>query len=280
MYIFKLLFQDLLNIKIYLKNLNSKTLKYFFLNPISMRRIILRLKGTFYKDNGELFLKLPENLTFHITNTGIIGVLCEVFFLKNYDYDSKNEYTVIDIGMNTGCASLFFAASSKVKEVYAFEPFKPTFEKACYNFKLNKHISNKIKPFNFGVSNKEEIINLQYSEKLSPGMSTKGIDPKHNLKIKNADYETVEVKDILYIFNNIIPSTDKIIMKIDCEGSEYEIFESMDKNNLFKNIDIIMLEWHFKGPSQLLNILKKNNFISFLRNTADITGTIYSVKQK
>jgi hypothetical protein len=66
-------------------------------------------------------------------------------------------------------------------------------------------------------------------------------------------------------------------MKIDCEGCEYEIFNEMEKNNLFDNVEVVMMEWHFRGKKQLLDILKKHSFVSFLKDSIN-TGIICAVK--
>jgi hypothetical protein len=53
----------------------------------------------------------------------------------------------------------------------------------------------------------------------------------------------------------------------------------MDRNNLFENIDIIMLE-HHKGRQSLLNILAKNSFISFPLGNNEQQGLIFATKRK
>ena len=51
--------------------------------------------------------------------------------------------------------------------------------------------------------------------------------------------------------------SDKKIVKIDCEGSEYEIFDQLDKNNQITTFDYYLIEWHIKGPKQITDILLK-----------------------
>ena len=72
----------------------------------------------------------------------------------------------------------------------------------------------------------------------------------------------------------------KIYAKLGCEGAEYGILKLLDKENLLKEIDLIMMEWHDKGPTELLEILRKNNFVSysFWPNNKDI-GMVYSFQK-
>ncbi len=50
---------------------------------------------------------------------------------------------------------------------------------------------------------------------------------------------------------------------MDIEGSEYDCIQDLDNNDLLKYIDIIILEWHYKGNNFFFDILKKNGFIWF-----------------
>jgi hypothetical protein len=72
---------------------------------------------------------------------------------------------------------------------------------------------------------------------------------------------------------------NKIILKIDCEGEEYSIFESIKSTTLLKNVTCIMLEWHERGTSDLLTILTKFNFQYFLVPNVNFnSGMIYAFK--
>jgi hypothetical protein len=71
----------------------------------------------------------------------------------------------------------------------------------------------------------------------------------------------------------------KLYAKIDCEGAEYGILKQLSDKNLLKEFELIMMEWHNEGPVELVEILKKNGFISysFWPNNNDI-GMIYSFR--
>jgi FkbM family methyltransferase len=288
----KLLIKDIIGIKKYLANLNRKTLPLFIKEPFSMRRIILWLGGRFYIKDKSLILELPNNNTlfkkdvsFYIETEEIIGLIAGMAKDDAYTFDDKkNEYIVIDIGMNIGDTALFFASYDNVKRVYAFEPFEPTYKKACANFKLNGNLSSKITSYNFGISDKDETLDIYYSPNIAGSMTTDNSEyNKSKSTSKNIIKETIILKSINYIFEKILtppPPPHKIILKLDCEGAEYNILDEMDKKGLFKYVDIIMLEWHRKGKESLLETLSKNNFFSFsLLNCAEF-GMLYSVKTK
>jgi FkbM family methyltransferase len=284
MRLLKLFFADLIGIKKYMENFNRKTFVLFLKEPISMRKIILRLKGKFTLKDKKLLLTLGSGIVFEIKNSGMLDVICEIFAQDIYGYSSKYQHIVIDIGMNIGAASLFFASLENVKYIYAFEPFLQTFNNAMDNFNLNENLAKKIKAFNFGISDTDKTVTISYSEEDSAGMTIKKENIRDNTfsNKKKISSETVSVKSVDYIFNSLMPGggngTPKILLKVDCEGSEYEIFDIMDKKNYFKNIDMIMLEWHFNGNKSLLNILEKHGYSSFLRKCNENAGLIYAIK--
>ncbi|MDR3243171.1 MAG: FkbM family methyltransferase [Elusimicrobiota bacterium] len=292
----QILFKDLRNICKYISNLNRKTFLLFIKTPFAMRHICLYLNGKFYIKDGNLLLEITKrigkdetSLTFHIKNSIDIFTIHEIFYVFPYAFsDAQNNYIVLDVGANIGDTALYFASYKNVDKVYAFEPFLKTYQEACANFALNKDISGKIEIFNFGVSNAaQKELRVKYSDKSSISMNAK--DSEYNSKVVKGDVETVsiELKSVDYIFKHILPilsspppreARRKILLKIDCEGGEYEIFEAMDESNLFENLDIIMLE-HHKGRQSLLDILAKHSFVSFPLGNSEKQGLIFAVKR-
>jgi FkbM family methyltransferase len=257
-----------------------------------MRRIILHGKGKFYIEDDRLLLeithkKLGKKYVFDIENDALLSVLqiyvdtCYLF------YDAKNSYVVLDIGMNIGDTALLFSSYENVERVYSFEPFKPTYQMAMRNFALNKDVAKKIVPYNFGISDKDRNLSVSYSVERSGNMSS-----FNNVSVekRNDMHESIVIKSIEHIFDNVLPlpppengkkSPYKLLMKIDCEGDEFEIFNKMDEKDLFKYVDCIMLEWHRRDFKMLIDILEKHHFVSFsLLNAYDASsGTLYCVKQ-
>ena len=92
---------------------------------------------------------------------------------------------------------------------------------------------------------------------------------------------TITIKDSAEVLLPIIKENygeKKIILKCDCEGGEYDIFESLDNAGLLSKIDAIAMEWHGQDrlPS-LKKILLKNGF-AFAANHFNINniGMIYA----
>ncbi|MHC4260059.1 MAG: hypothetical protein ACYSTF_06590, partial [Planctomycetota bacterium] len=77
----------------------------------------------------------PEGVRIDISNRSDhpLYLVKEVFVKSEYNLNLRRESILIDIGMNRAAASLLFAANENIKRIYAYEPFKPTFELAQRN---------------------------------------------------------------------------------------------------------------------------------------------------
>lgn len=234
------------------------------------------------EENGDIVAELDKvNLKFNNFNEAFI--INEIFGRRIYDFSINFEdLIVVDIGMNIGTASIFFASKNNVKKVYAYEPFTPTYNLALKNISLNPKLRNKIKAYNFGLGEKEEVLTLSYCKENKGRMSTVS---EINASIKNENTEksfidvNVCLKDVVQEIKsiNVENPNYKLILKVDCEGSEYQIVKRLDEANLFKNIKIIMMEWHYGNPKAIEEILKKHNFVSFTSYEEGIAGMIYAV---
>ncbi|MBW7991975.1 MAG: FkbM family methyltransferase [Planctomycetes bacterium] len=223
----------------------------------------------------------PEGVKIDISNVPheAMGITKEVFLNKDYAINFSQDAVLIDIGLNRGIASLYFATYPNIIYIYSFEPFKPTFELAKRNLGLNPQLSEKIKAFNFGLGRKEITLKLPYMAKVTGGMSTTLDVCKGE---KNTTEETVVIKDAAKEIAPIIKENKNkhIIVKCDCEGAEFEIFGRLNEEKLIGEIDVIIMEYHHNSPDELLGILKDNGFAirTKILSKKMSTGYIYAVR--
>lgn len=217
----------------------------------------------------------------------------QVFSNKFYNLIKNNktyrEYTVIDIGANRGYSSLFFAIQPFINEVFAFELIPKTAEFAIKNISANKTIQSKIHFYDCGLSNKDSIVESFYFP-YHDTISTYNLHfindyvEKfcHTEPYKKIKLPIFKASKILY---NIIKNRD-IILKIDVEGAEDDIFEDLFLNcsEIITNIKIICGEIHSKNSFILQELRKLNykilsdqtdiqylqNYIAFQNNTLNI----------
>lgn len=221
-----------------------------------------------------------NNLKLYIESPEEFFIIKEVFIEKDYNLVSKDKFVVFDIGMNIGISSLFFGLQKNVEKIYSFEPVLPTYNQALHNLELNKSISNTIEAFNFGLGGATRSEKVLYD---SQAKGNCGIRLESSLVIDKESTNEIEI--LIQSIDTILPdlfakhSGLKKVLKIDCEGAEYEILQKLNDCNLLADIDVLLIEWHDKGAATLEKILVENNFSIISRFLTSITGMIYAFKQ-
>ncbi|MEM2195268.1 MAG: FkbM family methyltransferase [Candidatus Methanomethylicia archaeon] len=187
------------------------------------------------------------------TNEGIDTATIAVIFIKK-DYGKiKDNSTVIDVGANIGIFSIYAASTAKNVMIYAYEPMPTSYRLLLENINLNK-LENNIFPFNLGIA----------ASKGKRKLFLASTSPFHSLYSESNDkYIEIDTISLEDVFNeNKIDSCD--ILKIDCEGAEFEILYSTPKYVL-QRIKEIRLEYHNQRKAKynvkdLIKFLQNNNF--------------------
>lgn len=104
-----------------------------------------------------------DNICFKVKNTSDYMVMNDIFKKNSWDFHTDEMVIVVDIGMNIGLASLYFANMDNVEMVYGYEPFLETFHTAIQNVEMNdERIKDKIKLYNYGVLDEDKTMNVLY----------------------------------------------------------------------------------------------------------------------
>jgi FkbM family methyltransferase len=226
-------------------------------------------------------LTTPEGIRLDISHKADypLYMIKEVFFKSEYNLNLQKEAILIDIGMNRAAASLRFACDQNIKTIYAYEPFEPTFEMAQKNLEMNPRLSGKIHAVNVGLGRADATLELPYLDTATGGMSTTYNVCKDKKKAKK---EIVIIHDAADEFRRILGDRKNqyVIVKCDCEGAEYEIFERLNAENLMGRLDVVMMEYHFEKPDKLVFMFTENGFAVQVRagSSKSKTGYIYAVR--
>ena len=210
-----------------------------------------------------------SNKKINIVTDSYPWIVKEIFGDEIYKFETKidtsKKYTVLDIGANKGYAALYFAQKEYVKDIYAFELVPQTIKFMKKNLKLNTKYRNKIKLYEFGLGkeSRDVIINrLENRDACNTIISEfvdsympeeKGLGISQQCIIKKASTILKELVEK----NNI----KNIILKIDVEGSEYEIIEDLVScyPEIFNKICLIIGDTHL-GFDKFYNLLPKNMY--------------------
>lgn len=199
-----------------------------------------------------------------------VQILGEVLCEGVYDLVCSHSAVIFDVGANVGFASIYFASTNPQTVIFACEPLDSTFEKATRNLNLNPKLTNRIVLGNFGLYSSDGLMKLT-SAPDKRGCSSVVIDQN---KDGNSEVEVVNVemkKASSFISQSIAEFPGrKVILKMDCEGSEYEILSDLCESGVIACLDAIVLEWHKVNfpkldTEYLMELFKRHGFSVFFR---------------
>src|ERR1017187_4703817 len=158
----------------------------------------------------------------------------------------------IDIGANVGIASLSFALQPWVCQVTGFEPLKPTFEKALKHLDSNPTIAGKVTLYNFGLAGSDREVAVEYSPTWKGSVGIRN-SPSFIRTANDRTTEHMQLRKASAVLQEIGVGNhdEKFVIKMDCEGAEYEIIDDLVKSGSIQNISALMIEWHDLGAESI-----------------------------
>ena len=206
--------------------LNSrKIFKNWYIYPKVYYKLI---NDTFviFRTKTDLRIKIRVRSTDLMTLTNVWMI--NEYDIENFEIDTND--TVIDIGAHIGLFSLLVSQLCKTGKILSFEPVRENFDLLVSNLKLN-HVENVL-PFNIAVSKNSGSLDLFLNNDQSA----------HSIFSKSSESISVESTSLQKIFEeNKIYSCK--LLKLDCEGAEYEIIDSLPSEYLDK-IQNMVIEYH------------------------------------
>lgn len=184
----------------------------------------------------------------------------EINLLLKYLKANKSKI-FLDIGSNCGYYSVLISSKKFIKKVYAFDPNQEANLKFKKTIKKNLKIKNKIKLYNFGLSNINSKLKVKSLRK-NGYTQTGGTSIFRNYK-KGTYIETLEnfkKGDDILKFNNF-----SLGIKIDVEGYELQVLKGI-RNILKNNKCIIQVEIFKQNYSKVHNFLSSMNFRLMKKN--------------
>jgi FkbM family methyltransferase len=200
--------------------------------------------------------KYNISLNFYDNKDGI-HILREIFSKNAYSSYFPNNKTpsILDIGGHYGFFSIYAAIKCNFKaKIWSLEPSKNNFDILLKN--LNSAKFQNIVPFNLALSGSSGIRNLNLGRPQNHSLYDSYIDGLTSIEIINS----ISLDD--FMNNHSIENID--FMKLDCEGSEYEILLNTSLATLAK-IKVISMELHdmrhcgYKA-FDLINYLESSGF--------------------
>ncbi|NQV76793.1 MAG: FkbM family methyltransferase [Lutibacter sp.] len=214
---------------------NGKQLMMNSIDETALFALLTAHKNMTYDEKNDLLTISPSS-EFNRSSVRLYGIIQNTdtllaFSQNNSTYENLplQDKTIIDIGACTGDTSIYFALKG-AKKVIAVEPFPKNFEILEKNI-LENNFDNLIIPIlaACGSSNKEI-----------------SIDPNNHSGMRSILHEYPDgFKISMITLEQIIADYDvsNAILKLDCEGCEYEIILNSLPSILKKFTDI-QIEYH------------------------------------
>jgi len=181
-------------------------------------------------------------------------------YIFNIIKNKNTDFVFLDIGANMGLYSLVAANNRFCRGVFSFEPNFRTFRYLVENIEIND--AQMIKPFCAAISGLgAEIVKLTYDETHS-GRSQ--VDDESRSGVAHASLFAISLNHC--VLNRIEREiSERVLCKIDVEGSELAVLKELERSNLLGRIDQFIVEMNMKtsGKEGLLDIEKLLNRMGF-----------------
>ena len=228
-------------------------------------------KSAAYVDTGEVRLWLGGGDEIYVVE--------EVFANLEYGALISEPAIVIDIGMNVAAAALYFAKEQSVRRVIGFEPYAEATKRAERNLAINPEIAPKIEIRRYALGDFNGKAHLRVDPKLSV---LNEIVRDSNSEEQSSQKQIVEIRDAETELQSVLAEArkdERVVLKVDCEGSEREIFRRLSKETLSR-IDTILLEWHHADIlDELTQKLQKHDFQLLVQRTGKTDrGMLYAFR--
>jgi len=241
-----------------------KILKNWYLYPLVYFKLTKKDYVIFETRSG-LKIKIRVNST-------DLMALTHVWMIQEYsgdDFPISNDDVIIDVGAHIGLFALFASQFCKNGKIFCYEPIKENYKILIENIEMNQ-IQN-IFPNNLAVTKETSRVKIFLNDDQSG----------HSMFTQNKNFVEVDSKSLSDIFiDNGIKECD--FLKLDCEGAEYEIVESIS-SDLFTKINKTAIEYHMVDTKpelleQLINKLKQFSFSVHTRPLFVDIGFLFAKK--
>lgn len=191
-------------------------------------------------------IRFKDGLVLNFDSLGALGLMYAITGQQIYgtDVEGKN---IIDVGANRGYFGIW-AIHKGANNVLAFEPTKNTYKKLLSNIEFCDQ-SDRITAINKAVESVERRdIKIYYNEGLEDYSLVFADDFKDYEKVSSISFQNA----IEYFDSN----TNIHILKLNCEGAEYDIILN-SPNHVFERVNTIRMEYHnFRISEKTFNVVK------------------------
>jgi FkbM family methyltransferase len=250
--------------------------KNIFVNYNEYEKLLNQSKNKI-RENKITILKTTNGTMIAVRhNIYDIKIIKEQFIDLQYFLDVfENNFqpkTVLDIGGYIGDLSLYCASMFNAN-IHCYEPTPQNYKMIKTNLDLNPMLQKHITVYNEGISNSNDPIKLNVQDVI-------GEIHASSHKVYKNNVSTIEIPCIT--LNQAIAKMNESkidLLKIDCEGQEFNILDNIDSNELSQKVKYLVFEYHnfvddyeirlekiLKNLKKDFDLLKKSKNLCFLKS--------------
>jgi FkbM family methyltransferase len=188
------------------------------------------------------------------------GDIISVFLEAEYKFLPVKGKTVIDVGANIGDSCIYFSLKG-AERVIGLEPFPVNYDLATKNIKSN-NLSQKVDLLlaGLGADTEDLLIDPTYASDIGSHTTATRFD-------RGIVVPLLTLSNILDRFGLF---SKEIVLKIDCEGCEYDSVMTASKDVL-RTFSHIQIEYH-KGYKKLKQKLEDSDFKVYCSRPVRLKG--------
>ncbi len=202
-----------------------KLVKNWYVVPLAHYGLIRTPSFVLHLRNGK-HLKLR-------TNSTDIEAFVNVWIIQEYNvknFEINHNDTIIDIGAHIGLFSVYASQFCRTGKIISFEPVKENYDVLLENIRLNN--LDNVSAFNLAVSGTSEPLKIYLN---------RTDNAAHTIYGSGENYVKINSTTLGDVIDSKCIEVD--LIKLDCEGAEYDILDSLSEDH-FKKIKKISMEYH------------------------------------
>lgn len=206
------------------------------------------------------FTTKPNKITFKVS-LPLYQVFKEIFLENVYNIDAvvsqlPQKPVIIDIGANAVFFDVLILSKVKDAKIFAYEPIPRNIQQIKTTLEANAAIKNNVNIYQLAVTGRaSDKIDLFIESEDENSVIASIFSDFNKSNANKISVDTITLTDI--ILKNDLAEID--ILKVDCEGSEYDIFYNTDPA-LIRRAKMILLEVHDLDADQK-NIKAMSKFL-------------------
>jgi len=177
------------------------------------------------------YLALTDGHVVPVRDFMTLYIYKEIFVDRCYDLSfNRSVPVVVDIGANSGLFALRIKQLCPTAQIYCYEPYPPNFEQLQNTIALNS--LDSVTPIQKALGPRRGSAKLFIHKRNMGGHSL------YAAEASSDDYVNVEVIDLPSVLDELKHDID--LLKIDCEGAEFDILMNLTEGAASKIRQIIL----------------------------------------